>query len=604
MTINRLCNMKRQTGFSLVELTVVLLIITLLASVAVRETSELAFQTRYEQTKERLEMIRQAILGNPKLIVNGQQAVSGFVADMGRLPHNLRELIDINGYCLANAAWDNKADCEDAGKGNSTWVTLCSNNNYTDQINCETNNAVWSGRKSFGLCFDSSHVYLSAIDDQTTCLATGNVWRNLFNGGWHGPYLNIASNPDDSDAFTDGWGSVAADNNYGWSFSGNANDLTVISFGRNHPASDPTINCGDDYDADCNLQITQLDHRIPLSSLSVMINTANHGICTGGGACSDPAYVTQADCETPRATWSSCSNPIYTTELACTDNGGQWLPGTCSNNTYMTQTECTAPNGSWVLAHCSDPSYTDQSSCTAVSRGTWYPGSCSDSISSTEVGCTAPKGSWDANTSTCSDPTYVNQADCEAPRGSWTFAYCSDAQYTTEAECVMPRETWYPDQCSAPSFTTQAECEAPKGDWTSAPQGVCSDPKYTTEATCTAPHGEWIVPSSSASKRYCEAYLGTWQSTSREVCAVVFHRRNGNLEQLYSGNVTISENGQANQVTFSFPANSFVSQGVNLISVYSFDGDCNPDNPLYPPDHQTPIQVDFHPHTALPVINW
>ena len=83
-----------ERGFSLVELTVVLLLITLLASVAVRETAELGFQTRYEQTRERLDMIRQAILGNPRQIINGQQAVSGFVADMGRLPISVRR--DIN----------------------------------------------------------------------------------------------------------------------------------------------------------------------------------------------------------------------------------------------------------------------------------------------------------------------------------------------------------------------------------------------------------------------------------------------------------------------------------------------------------------------------
>ena len=27
-------------------------------------------------------------------------------------------------------------------------------------------------------------------------------------------------------------------------------------------------------------------------------------------------------------------------------------------------------------------------------------------------------------------------------------------------------------------------------------------------------------------------------------------------------------------------------------------------NPFYPADRQNPIQVDFHPHGTLPVINW
>ncbi len=43
-------------------------------------------------------MIRQAILGNPRQIINGQQAVHGFVADMGRLPDNIHDLLERE-YC-------------------------------------------------------------------------------------------------------------------------------------------------------------------------------------------------------------------------------------------------------------------------------------------------------------------------------------------------------------------------------------------------------------------------------------------------------------------------------------------------------------------------
>lgn len=39
-------------------------------------------------------MIREAILGDPRKTVNGQAVMSGFVADMGRLPTCLRELLE------------------------------------------------------------------------------------------------------------------------------------------------------------------------------------------------------------------------------------------------------------------------------------------------------------------------------------------------------------------------------------------------------------------------------------------------------------------------------------------------------------------------------
>ncbi|MBE0434361.1 MAG: type II secretion system protein [Methylomicrobium sp.] len=186
---------RRQHGLTLVELTVTLLILTVLATIAIRSTNDLGFQVRYEQTKERLEMIRHAILGNPRLIINGQQAISGFVADMGRLPTCLRELVD----------------------------------NY----NCDTGlaNPIW---------------------------ANAGEPSNL-SVGWRGPYLNISGNPDKDDAFTDGWGNTSDDGNYGWQYVLNEPNLSITSLGKNqkpggddyydadypNPASQPIVRGND-----------------------------------------------------------------------------------------------------------------------------------------------------------------------------------------------------------------------------------------------------------------------------------------------------------------------------------------------------------------------
>ncbi|QPK61490.1 prepilin-type N-terminal cleavage/methylation domain-containing protein [Methylomonas sp. LL1] len=181
-------------GFSLVELTVVLLLITLIASVAVRETSELGFQVRYEQTKERLEMIKQAILGNPRQIVNGQQAISGFVADMGRLPNSLRELLQRSGDCSDDAGDVSQAACLGLPTPGS-WTASAWNNDPVSQLDDDT-----------GMHY-----------------------------GWNGPYLSVANNPADDDAFSDGWGSASNDGNYGWRFE---SGLNQDKLGNANPADD------------------------------------------------------------------------------------------------------------------------------------------------------------------------------------------------------------------------------------------------------------------------------------------------------------------------------------------------------------------------------
>ena len=185
-------------GFSLVELTVVLLLITLLANVAVRSSSELAFEARFQQTQERLELIKQAILGNPKQVVNGQQAISGFVADMGRLPISMRELFSLDPYCY-----------------DPTYAVDVSNDaSYGTQALCEAAGYTWH-------------------------IVTGpnNPSANPANlkAGWRGPYLSISDNPTNKTAYTDGWGRQGDSLNYGWRFE---QGLNIANLGDANPAND------------------------------------------------------------------------------------------------------------------------------------------------------------------------------------------------------------------------------------------------------------------------------------------------------------------------------------------------------------------------------
>ncbi|MDP2561781.1 type II secretion system protein [Psychrobium sp. 1_MG-2023] len=83
----------QQRGFTLLEIILVLFLLALMASSTLFLTENIEDQAKYDVTKQRLTMIRSAIIGDSSRLVNGRSQISGFVADMGRLPQCLRELL-------------------------------------------------------------------------------------------------------------------------------------------------------------------------------------------------------------------------------------------------------------------------------------------------------------------------------------------------------------------------------------------------------------------------------------------------------------------------------------------------------------------------------
>ncbi|GIW79818.1 MAG: hypothetical protein KatS3mg105_1625 [Gemmatales bacterium] len=82
-----------RSGLTLLELLLVVFILSLLAFSAVSLTNTLDEQMRFEETRSRLEQIKKAVIGRPDKALNGQAVVDGFVADIGRLPNSLQELL-------------------------------------------------------------------------------------------------------------------------------------------------------------------------------------------------------------------------------------------------------------------------------------------------------------------------------------------------------------------------------------------------------------------------------------------------------------------------------------------------------------------------------
>lgn len=92
-SLHRKASHRGQAGFSLLEMLVALAILSAAAYVALDTVESDTGQTRYQITENRLKKIRRAIVGNPDLVLNGSPVVSGYVADVGRLPECLEQLV-------------------------------------------------------------------------------------------------------------------------------------------------------------------------------------------------------------------------------------------------------------------------------------------------------------------------------------------------------------------------------------------------------------------------------------------------------------------------------------------------------------------------------
>lgn len=92
-------NLKNQYGLTLLEMLVVVFILSAIALMTLSFTNNADDQFRFEDTRTRLGKIRIAAVGEPERTINGGPAISGFVADIGRLPNtdNLQELIEQGG---------------------------------------------------------------------------------------------------------------------------------------------------------------------------------------------------------------------------------------------------------------------------------------------------------------------------------------------------------------------------------------------------------------------------------------------------------------------------------------------------------------------------
>jgi len=79
-------------GVTLIELLVVLMILSLILTAAVKTWDVTLERSRFEQTRQKLEALTKAIVGDPDYLVNGERVDFGYIGDMGSLPRTLADL--------------------------------------------------------------------------------------------------------------------------------------------------------------------------------------------------------------------------------------------------------------------------------------------------------------------------------------------------------------------------------------------------------------------------------------------------------------------------------------------------------------------------------
>lgn len=83
---------RRTSGYSFIELLVVIIITGIVATVAMRAMTGTNTAAKAEETKQKLERLAYAIAGDPNLLSSGVRTSYGYIGDVGGLPPSLDAL--------------------------------------------------------------------------------------------------------------------------------------------------------------------------------------------------------------------------------------------------------------------------------------------------------------------------------------------------------------------------------------------------------------------------------------------------------------------------------------------------------------------------------
>jgi prepilin-type N-terminal cleavage/methylation domain-containing protein len=86
-------NRHSDSGYTLVEVLLVVIILGILSTVALKSLGKVNETARIERTKQTMDRLAVAIAGDPSVITDGQRVSFGYVGDVGALPPNLDALV-------------------------------------------------------------------------------------------------------------------------------------------------------------------------------------------------------------------------------------------------------------------------------------------------------------------------------------------------------------------------------------------------------------------------------------------------------------------------------------------------------------------------------
>lgn len=259
--------LNNQSGLTLIELLLVVVILSTVAFMTLSVVENGTDQVRFEDSGNRLNVIRKAIVGDTSPVFNGQRLLSGYVANNGLLPLN------IAGLSTLPAFYDNFA---------SLFPIFDQDPDNGTGINNATNSTV----------------------------LIGNANR-LFKGYRPGGYLAI---PPGSTVFQDGWG-----NNW-------TEAATATTFPSTTPGKNNVINVADiDYERDITDTITAEEWQVDLTGWQVNVENTRVALASAPvGGCfrvSLLVYVNNANDPADNFNWRRItSDCVFGNDLQVGDN--------------------------------------------------------------------------------------------------------------------------------------------------------------------------------------------------------------------------------------------------------------------------------------------
>lgn len=92
-TMTRLSRRLNRAGFTLVELVIIIVTLGILAAVAVPRFADVAEGSRQTATRDELNKLKRAIIGDPSAVAGGEHVDRGFEGDVGYPPSSLYDLV-------------------------------------------------------------------------------------------------------------------------------------------------------------------------------------------------------------------------------------------------------------------------------------------------------------------------------------------------------------------------------------------------------------------------------------------------------------------------------------------------------------------------------